>query len=84
MAEKICILGIAGNCGRVHSTGASPKRSAWRRSPPQVEVFELHVIPLFNEAEEQPLPTRVLELKQRIRQQLENPATHAQFDFGRG
>jgi hypothetical protein len=37
-----------------------------------IEVFELHGIPLFNKDEEQPLPTRVLELKQPIRQQVEN------------
>jgi chromate reductase, NAD(P)H dehydrogenase (quinone) len=68
MADKLTILGIPGSL-RQGSYNRAALRAAQQLVPQDavLEIFELHGIPPFNQDEEQQPPTRVAELKVRVR-----------------
>src|SRR5713101_1316952 len=69
MSEPIRILGIAGSLRR-DSYNRAALRAATKLVPDgaTLETFELDGIPVFNQDEEQNPPSRVTELKRRIRE----------------
>ena len=69
MADPLKILGIAGSL-RKASYNRGALRAAQQLCPEgaSIEVFELDGIPPFNQDEEQKAPTRVVELKRKIRE----------------
>jgi chromate reductase len=69
MNRIVRILGIPGSL-RQASFNRAALRAAQERLPPgaALEIFDLTGIPPFNEDDEAALPTRVVELKARIRQ----------------
>jgi chromate reductase len=68
MNSFLQILGIAGSL-RKGSYNRMALQAAKRLTPPdaQIEIFDLHGIPAFNQDEEQKPPAIVSEFKQRIR-----------------
>lgn len=69
MNKSVRILGIAGSLRR-QSYNRGALRAATELTPEDVtiEIFEIDGIPGFNQDEEQNPPTKVVELKQRLRE----------------
>jgi chromate reductase len=69
MSKAVRILGIAGSLGR-ESDNRAVLRAASQLAPEDasIDIFEVDDIPLFNEDDEHDPPTRVVELKDRIRE----------------
>ena len=69
MSKPVRILGIAGSLRR-DSYNRATLRAATELAPEgaSIETFELDGLPGFNQDDEQNPPTRVVELKRRIRE----------------
>jgi chromate reductase, NAD(P)H dehydrogenase (quinone) len=69
MSDSVRILGIAGSLRR-DSYNRAALRSATQLAPSgaTIEILELDGIPAFNQDEESNPPTKVIELKRRIRE----------------
>lgn len=69
MNKSVRIIGIAGSLRR-QSYNRAALRAATQLAPEDaaIEIFELDGIPLFTEDDERDPPTRVIEMKRRIRE----------------
>lgn len=67
MSDKLHVLGLAGSL-RQKSYNRALLREAvkWTPDDMEIEIFELNNIPGFNQDEEQNLPAKVKELKQKV------------------
>ncbi len=68
MSNPVRILGIAGSLRR-QSYNRGALRAAQELAPEdaEIEIFELDGIPIYNQDDEQEMPARVVELKERLR-----------------